>query len=173
MKRGWGWVRTMVKRFAILKPLHAHHRIANRNELRFEEAMIILIQIQVRFDVHFEFRWLWAIFTVHFFFGIFFEVLLQGAQQFIGQNLEASSVSMRTKDVYSSTSAASNAVYLFPSSPGMSTFFGRFGSLYRSSGRTSGAFTGTVMYFDRMSSSGRLETLHEWKISARKWHVPR
>jgi hypothetical protein len=43
-------------------------------------------------------------------------------------------------------------------SPAVSVcFFGRFGNLYNSSGLTSGGFTGTVMYFDRISSSGKLK----------------
>ena len=63
--------------------------------------------------------------------------------------------------------------YLFASSPGCSPFFPRFGSLYKSSGRTSGGFMGTVMYFERISSSGRLGTVHEWSSSVRKCDLPR
>lgn len=47
-------------------------------------------------------------------------------------------------------------IYLFTSSRGLSVFFARFGNLYNSSGRTSGGLTGTVIYFERISSSGRL-----------------
>lgn len=88
-------MRTVMKRFAVLEPLDAHHRIANRNEFRFEQAVIILVEIQVRFDVHFEFRRLRTIFTVHFFFGIFFEILLQGAQDFVGKNFDTASTTTR------------------------------------------------------------------------------
>ncbi len=54
--------------------------------------------------------------------------------------------------------------YLFTSSSTSSPFFGRFGNLYNSSGFTSGGFTGTVMYFDRISSSGKLENYQNMRI---------
>lgn len=48
--------------------------------------------------------------------------------------------------------------YRLISSAVPSPFFTRFGNLYNSSGLGEGGLTGTVIYFDRVSSSGKLKS---------------